>query len=238
MLVRYTKSTVDYFLQHTVFPKQMKEFPQKLSTSGWDIGAVKTHPTTGFSGTIDSKIMLPSDVQHLDLPNQKGTNAQVLEYLLRQENEVILLGSREKTFNDHFVSHGISALPSDAEALLNAILGRADPHLRVILDVGAQILELTNAKVAEMWLRKAHHQDVSVQAVVYFDDNEDMVFLDVQGTIECFWTSPYADQLDTCLVFLDEAHTRGTDLKLPEYYRAAVTLGAYLTKDRLVQGWS
>ncbi|KAK1807511.1 hypothetical protein LTR12_018145 [Friedmanniomyces endolithicus] len=42
-------------------------------------------------------------------------------------------------------------------------------------------------------------------------------------------------QLDVCLVFLDESHTRGTDLRLPETYRAAVTLGAGLTKDRLTQ---
>ncbi|PSN58809.1 hypothetical protein BS50DRAFT_682614 [Corynespora cassiicola Philippines] len=42
-------------------------------------------------------------------------------------------------------------------------------------------------------------------------------------------------QLDVCLVYLDESHTRGTDLKLPRDYRAAVTLGANLTKDRLVQ---
>lgn len=37
-------------------------------------------------------------------------------------------------------------------------------------------------------------------------------------------------------MFLDEVYIRGTDLKLPIYYRAAVTLGAGLTKDRFVQG--
>jgi hypothetical protein len=42
--------------------------------------------------------------------------------------------------------------------------------------------------------------------------------------------------MDQCLVYLDEAHTRGTDLKMPENYRAIVTLGPGLTKDRLVQG--
>lgn len=213
----------------------MKEFPQKLSASGWDIGAVKTHPTTGFSGTIDSKILLPHDVKYLDLPSQKGTNVQVLDNLLRRENEVILLAPRQTSTGDSR-SNGISSVPSDAEFLLDVILGRTDPHLRVILDVGAQILELTNAQVAELWLRKACAQNKSVQAAIYFDDDEEMVVLDLGGSVESFWTSPYADQLDNCLIFLDEAHTRGTDLKLPEYYRAAVTLGPNLTKDRLVQG--
>jgi hypothetical protein len=45
----------------------MKEFPQKLSASGWDIGQVKVHPVTGFSGTNDSRRLLPIDISHLDL---------------------------------------------------------------------------------------------------------------------------------------------------------------------------
>ena len=36
----------------------------------------------------------------------------------------------------------------------------------------------------------------------------------------------------------DEAHTRGTDLKMPSNYRAIVTLGPDLTQDRLAQGKS
>ena len=38
------------------------------------------------------------------------------------------------------------------------------------------------------------------------------------------------------VVYLDDAHTRGTDLELPQGMRAAVTLGPKVTKDRLVQG--
>lgn len=74
------------------------------------------------------------------------------------------------------------------------------------------------------------------EAVVFFNAYDDLCVVDRKGHVEQLQTSPYSKQLDVCLVFLDEAHTRGTDLKLPEYYRAAVTLGANLTKDRLVQG--
>lgn len=31
----------------------MKEFPDKLSASGWDIGEIKANPTVGFSGMND-----------------------------------------------------------------------------------------------------------------------------------------------------------------------------------------
>ena len=38
------------------------------------------------------------------------------------------------------------------------------------------------------------------------------------------------------LVYLDEIHTRGTDLVLPDGTLAVVTLGARVTKDKFVQG--
>ena len=106
--------------------------------------------------------------------------------------------------------------------------------VQVILDVGAQILELNNIQVAQMWLEMLP-ADRGKEAVI-FNDHDDLCVVDRKGYVEELQTSPYSKQLDVCVVFLDEAHTRGTDLKLPEYYRTAVTLGANLTKDRLVQG--
>lgn len=237
LTVRYGKKTIDYYLQQIVFPKHMKEFPTKLTASGWDLGSVKIHPTTGFSGTIDSRKFLPLDVSYLDLPEQKHTNARVLDYLLRPENSVIVLSDAPRTgvVSEDGAESSLHHT-SDAEALLKVVLEQNDARLRVILDVGAQILELTNGKVAETWLHMARAQDSSVQAAIYFDDKENLMVLDSKGTVSPFRTSPYTNQLDVCLVFLDEAHTRGTDLKLPGDYRAAVTIGPRLTKDRLVQG--
>lgn len=80
--LRFSKGAIDYFLAHPVFPKEMKEFPYKLSASGWDIGEINSHPTAGFSGTNDSRVTLPLSVMQLDLPEQNHTNALVLEYLL------------------------------------------------------------------------------------------------------------------------------------------------------------
>jgi hypothetical protein len=78
-------------------------------------------------------------------------------------------------------------------------------------------------------------RDHTVQAVVYFED-EELTVLDRVGRAEPLHTSPFAKQLGTCSVYLDEAHTRGTDLKLPRNYRAGETLGQALTKDKLTQG--
>ena len=214
------KAVVDYFLSHIVFPKETREFPHKLSVSGWDIGKVKNKVTTGFSGTNDSRRLLPSSVTQLDLPEQKHTNALVLEHLLQPTNGVELLAcaSSEKQV-------------SDTENLLSAIL-RLNPPVQVILDVGAQILEYNNRELAEEWLRLS---GPSKEAVIFVNDSDEFCVLDRKGQPELLQTSPYASRLDACLVFLDESHTRGIDLQMPPDYRAAVTLGAHLTKDRLVQ---
>ncbi|KAL4895588.1 hypothetical protein BDV59DRAFT_211254 [Aspergillus ambiguus] len=194
--LRYAKGAIDYFLAHIVFPKELKEFPNKLSASGWDIGEVKTHPTVGFSGTNDSRVTLPLSVEQLDLAEQNHTNALVLEYLLRPETSVVLTP--------------------------------------VILDVGAQILELTNFEVTQTWLRMTS-SDGHIQAVVFVNDNDEICVVDRTGLVELLHMSPFGKHLEACFVFLDEAHTRWIDLKLPPNYRAAVTLGSGVTKDKLVQ---
>ncbi|OAL48858.1 hypothetical protein IQ07DRAFT_681560 [Pyrenochaeta sp. DS3sAY3a] len=215
--LRYSKGAIDYFLSHMVFPKAMKEFPHKLSTSGWDLGAIKSHPTTGFSGTNDSREVLPLSVHYLDSEKQKHTNALVLAYLLQDENSIRLLPPQ-----------------TDAEHLLN-IVNTMEPPTQVILDAGAQILELSNIEVAEMWLRISNSNGTNAKAAIFFNDNEELSVLDSNGRVELLQTSPFAKHLNECLVYLDQAHTRGTDLKMPKHYRAAVTLGANLTKDTLVQ---
>lgn len=218
----FAKGAIDYFLSHIVFAKELKEFPDKLSASGWDIGEIKTHPTVGFSGTNDSRNTLPLSVKQLDLPEQNHTNALVLEYLLRPENSVAFIPPRD------------NPSVSGAQLLLNMVTS-LDPTTQVILDVGAQIIELSNLEVAKHWLRMVPAVG-RIHAIVFVNDSDEICVLDRNGRVEPLQTSPFAKQLEACYVFLDEAHTRGIDLKLPLNYRAAVTLGPGITKDKLVQG--
>ena len=106
------------------------------------------------------------------------------------------------------------------------------PEIRVLLDVGAQMLELRNYQLAQTWLNIS--SDAS--AAVYFNDDDELTVLTRDGNTQLLVSSPFAQQLDQCVVYLDDAHTRGTDLKLPSGFRAAVTLGPRVTKDRLAQG--
>lgn len=217
--LKFSKTLIDFYTSHIVFPKEMKEFPHKLSSSGWDIGRDKGHPTTGFSGTNDSRYVLPLAVKQRDLPRQLPTNAAVLDCLLRSENMV-----------ESALVSGVEVL--DAVALLN-VATKSHPPIRVILDVGAQILELQNEQMASKWLSLVSVTDAS--AAIYFDEKNELRVLSRNGAKELLQVSPFAKQMDRCLVYLDEAHTRGTDLKMPSDYRAIVTLGPDLTKDRLAQ---
>jgi hypothetical protein len=215
---KFAKSTIDYFLAQIVFPREMKEFPEKLSASGWDLGKRKAHITTGFSGTKDSRPTLPLSVVFSDLPEQKHTDALVLEHLLQDENSVTIMPDAQPGL-------------SDADNVLELIFNLQKP-VQVILDVGAQVLELNNLEMAKRWLQR---HDESKTAVVFVDDADNICVVDREGQVEQLHASSYANSLATCLVFLDQSHTRGIDLKLPKDYRAAVMLGPRLTKDSLVQ---
>ncbi|OCK74911.1 hypothetical protein K432DRAFT_447027 [Lepidopterella palustris CBS 459.81] len=218
--LRYVKIVIDYYLSNIVFPKEMREFPKKLSASGWDLTGARMQPVTGFSGTNDLKCLLPLSIHHLDQPEQQHTNASVINCILRPENSVRMMVSDSQENQ------------SMADFLLKAVAG-SEPKIQVILDVGAQILDYANLDVAKKWLEIVPPCDA--EAVIVFDDNDELIVVTRNGRTEPLRMSPYLKKVQSCLVFLDEAHTRGTDLRLPDYYRAAVMLGPNLAKDKLVQ---
>ncbi|KAG2114212.1 uncharacterized protein F5147DRAFT_758921 [Suillus discolor] len=209
------KAVIDFYLSRVVFPKEAKGFPSKLTCSGWDLAQEKNHLTTGFSGTNDNRYLLPSSIVQRDLDYQRSTNARVLAFLLRLEN-------------DHY--EGIPPGQS-VHNFINTLVKKT-PEVRVLLDVGAQMLELRNKELAEAWLRATSN----AKAAVFVNDDDELVVVSLDGRIEPLVSSPFAQQLDQCVVYLDDAHTRGTDVKLPHGFRAAVTLGPKVTKDRLMQG--
>ncbi|KAH9028425.1 hypothetical protein EDB83DRAFT_2422333, partial [Lactarius deliciosus] len=210
---------VDFYLSRVVFPRSAREFPYKLPTSAWDLVEEEENITTGFSGTNDNRYLLPTSITQEDPVSELGTNALVLQYLLQPENDFY-----ECTGG----SHGEQ---ESAGAFLQRLV-KKDPEIRVLLDVGAQMLELQNEDLARHWLSLRP----DVLAAIFFNDSDHLTVLTQNGSLEPFVSSPCNRQLEKCVVYLDDAHTRGTDLKLPPGTRAAVTLGPKVTKDRLMQG--
>ena len=83
------------------------------------------------------------------------------------------------------------------------------------------------------WLqleKRAH-----VEAAIYFDVKDEFCVITRDRRHAPLATSVYKSQLRKCLVYLDGAHTRGTDFKFPACTRAIVTLGPNTVKDKLVQ---
>ncbi|KAL4069248.1 hypothetical protein J3A83DRAFT_4095931 [Scleroderma citrinum] len=176
------QATIDFYLSRVVFPKQAKEFPFKLSSSGWDLAEEKTHVTTGFSGTNDGRYLLPTSITQQDPDHQRGTNAKVLAYLLQPENN----GYMQTSWED------------------------GEPA----------------------WLELKP----DAKAAIYVNEDDELFVLTRKGTTQLLLESSFSRRLDECVVYLDDAHTRGTDIKFPIGFRAAVTLGPKVTKDRLTQG--
>ncbi|OMP87747.1 hypothetical protein BK809_0007836 [Diplodia seriata] len=217
----------NYYLNHFVFPVHAKQFKIKLQSSGWDIPlmAVTTSPdrkppshkplTTGFSGTNDNRTLLPLTIRQHDLAGLSHTNAEVITYLLQQRNRRYFLAADQRG----------RRLP-ETEFLRKLLTLR----IRVLIDAGAQILEMDNLTLAKSWLRI----DKDAKAALFFSGNRPYI-LYRNGSPIPLLASPFAEDLSGCLVYLDEAHTRGTDLKMPVNAKGALTLGLGQTKDHTVQ---
>jgi hypothetical protein len=231
--IRYKVVVIDYFLNHFVFPEHAKQFRMKLQASGWDIplfspggqsltgqNSLGSYPqplTTGFSGTNDNRIMLPLTIKQDDLPRLSHTNAEVLTYLLQPRSRTCVHAADNR--GKHLSELGLLRLLSDRK-------------IRMLIDAGAQILEMDNLSLAKAWLRIDHE----ALAAVYFDAENKPFVVYRHGSRVPLLASPFADDLGGCLVYLDEAHTRGTDLKMPAHAIGALTLGLGQTKDQTVQG--
>ncbi|KAF3192372.1 hypothetical protein TWF225_000621 [Orbilia oligospora] len=224
--VRYNVVVIDHFLNNFVFPRHAKQFLTKLQASGWDIplfsdseSGHRRHGkplTTGFSGTNDNKTMLPLTVTQEDLPTLSHTNAEVLTYLLQKRNRGYCLAA--DTQGRRWSETGL-------------LRHLKDKGIRILIDAGAQILELDNLQLVKAWMAI----DFEAPAAIYFDkSNKPFVFYRNNSNVPLLAT-PYAEDSADCLIYLDESHTRGTDLKMPAQARGALTLGLGQTKDHTVQ---
>ncbi|PIG79920.1 hypothetical protein AARAC_010350 [Aspergillus arachidicola] len=172
--------------------------------------------TTGFSGTNDNRRLLPLLIKQENLPGLSHTKPEVLTYLLQKRNR----------------AYNIAANPdgtSYSERDLLKYLKRNS--VRILIDAGAFILEMDNLALARAWLQ----EDDQAQAAVYFrKDNQPWVEYRAGKAVPLLST-PFAENMENCVVYIDEAHTRGTDVKLPPKAQGALTLGLNQTKDHTVQ---
>jgi len=220
--LRLNRGVLNHFMNTFVFPVHARQFDVKIQASGWDLPLVSLGSaassqatlTTGFSGTNDNRMLLPLTIRQDDLDTLRQTNAEVLTYLLQPRNRQYYCASWR----------------TEREGNLLGELSRMG--IRLLIDAGAYVLEQDNLSLARLWLTK----DYAAKAAVYFGaDNRPWVYYRDNKQAPLIAT-PFADALDDCVVYLDEAHTRGVDLKFPRRARGALTLALGQTKDHTVQG--
>lgn len=221
-----TQVVTDYYMNNFVFPPHARQFTIKLQASAWDIPqatepkATPSARTTGFSGTNDNRYLLPMTIQQEDLSDLLQTNAEVLSYLLQPRNRgyAVLMDRNRRRLNEHNMLKELS---------------RRD--IRILIDAGAYILEMGNRELARLWLEVDKQK---ADAAVYFhaDNSAWVTYKDPARRDSPLLATRLANDLKDCVVYFDEAHTRGVDLKLPEDARAALTLALKQTKDTTMQG--
>lgn len=228
IISRFNSYLVDFYLNNFVFPRHAKQFETKLQASGWDLvnfdpNASFNCRTTGFSGTNDSRHQLPMTIRQNDLPDLAHTNAEVLSYLLDARNReyVRMLHKSGRRWSEEDLMSELSKPQRSNKA----------SRIRILIDAGAQILEHDNLDLARAWLKI----DWEATAAVYFDADHLPWVLYRKGKRIPLLATPFAENLENCVVYLDESHCRGTDLKLPPRARAALTLGPHVTKDVIAQ---
>jgi hypothetical protein len=221
---RFNVYLLDFYMNNFVYPRHAKQFDTKLQASGWDLVLYdprqKMCRTTGFSGTNDSRHQLPLSIKQNDLHNLAHTNAEVLWYLLEERNR-------------HYVRmvDDYGRRLSEEGFLKQLQNPTGSGKIRILIDAGAQILEHDNYSLAKTWLKVDHE----ASAAVYFGLDHRPYVLYGKGKKVPLIASPFAENLGGCVVYLDESHCRGTDLKLPPNARAALTLGPHVTKDSVSQ---
>lgn len=220
--IAFDTNAIDLYLNTYVFPRHAKQFSTRLQASGWDLPTIssnnpKARLTTGFSGTNDTRDSLPLSISQQDLPSLVHTSAEVLSYFLQHRNR------------GYEVLRDISGRRLPEIGMLRKL---HQLEIRVLIDTGATILEMSNYEVARQWLDIDHE----ASAAVYFDSENKALVLFRQGKSEPLSATPFAEDLSGLIVYIDQSHCRGTDMKLPANARAAVTLGVSLQKDALVQG--
>ena len=221
---------VNFYLNNFVFPQYAKTFSVKLQASGWNLFPTQPNGVrvTGFSGTNDTRHQLPMLIKQADLPELAHTNAEVPYYLMALRNQGYVrmnYGNGQRWTELDLIKHLVNPQNISRAAM------RHENSIRILLDAGAQVLEHSNRNFAQAWL----DEDTDAATAVYFDDDHRAWVLYRTGNRTPLSASPFADTLDRCVVYLDESHCRGTDLKLPVDGRAALTLGQHLTKDALAQ---
>ncbi len=212
-------SLINYFLNTIVFPKKAKYYERKITGNAHTLAGEGN--TTGFSGTDDRKETMPATVVSCCLPPQASINGKMLHIVTRVVNSTYRSLPRLSCVEDfleavalytHNMAHGCHAL----------------------IDAGAMTAGMSNYQVAKFLLTRIAKK---FKGVIFFDDESGrtLVLTHHKKVTQTMSLSTCHLDKQELFVFFDDAHTRGSDLKLSWKSHGIVTLSRQMNKDKIMQ---
>lgn len=213
---RYNMALVDFWLESCVLPRETMQFPNRLVANGFNLTDNPKGDVMGFSGTKDNHLLLPFGVC-LRTPEGaaalRATDGKMC-HLILSIKRVVCLESKE-------------ALSKAVRRLV------VDEGADALIDAGATMAGLSNAQVAES-LCELLPNESRLQGVFYFEPEAATWYvLSRRGRCWPQSSSPLHER--DCLVYFDESHCRGSDMKLNADAMAVLTIGPGMCKARLMQ---
>jgi hypothetical protein len=204
--------TISLVAKHVL--KQVRIFPEQYQTSGQIYDAI-FHLTKGFTGTL-SPDSLP------DMFYQAFTSKAFEETL-----DVVWKNSPKEVA----VIHAKPAGPTDVKALVHELYIARKGFKGCFADLGGLFRGIDNEVVAReiIHLPIWKEQNPPIEGILFYNkDNEMMVMwvIDGQEAIE-----PYVPGLkkENLIVYWDQVHTRGSDVKLGATMTTTVSIGSHST---------
>ena len=228
-LLRYfsrNRRTINFWLNNCVFPVEMQQYPQRISSNAWHLAHNKDNCVVGFSGTNDNHRLLPLQVRQYfaaegdssDLRDLFATNGKMLDVIVENTLECVPVPDELRY-----------------KSIVDLIRRRSSEGIRALIDCGAALAGVSNYQVATDTLKFLPRDEF--KGVVFYDDTESShgiwKVLERNGRFLPKSQSPVREQ--ACFALFDEPRCRGSDLKLPSNAVALLTLGPKMSKDKLMQ---
>lgn len=205
---------IQYYLTNFTFPNDTKYYEKKLTGNAHSLAG--EGKTNGFSGTDDRNDTMPESVVSKRLASQVGTNGKMLHILSRKVNQKY--ETNEAISTKHFLDQVCKYVQYNKDCY-------------IFIDSGAMITEMSNLDVSKYLIKNI---DKRFDGIVYFSDKTNKIMVILKNEESLPLSACHIDN-KKLFVYLDEVHTRGTDLKLPLTANGIVTLGKSMNKDKLMQ---
>ena len=203
-----------FYVTHCILPSHAQQYRHKISANAHSI--VGYHPALGFSGTDDRRVTMPYGVQARSLGLQRATDGKLLAVMTKQTNRLYISVEADSTVEllGQFCRHV-----------------HDNPNCHILIDAGALIMGMDNYRVALFLMKELPSK---FKGVIYFSDKGNALMVLMRNGIS---VSLEQCQLEkhNLFAYLDDVHTRGTDLKLPLNCSGILTIGIGMEKDKYTQ---